>query len=109
MSSRAELHAARRRGLIARSELLRQDLRSDAAGLAVKLRFADRIVAVGRSGIFKLVLGGAAALLLSGRAGALGRVGGLVRLASRLAMLYPVLRRAVSLVSSRPKDASPQP
>ena len=103
MSSRAELHAARRRGLIARSELLRQDLRSDAAGLAVRLRFADRIVAVGRSGLFKVVLGGAAAFLLSGRAGSL------LRLASRLAMLYPVLRRAVRLVSSLSKGASPQP
>lgn len=103
MSSRAELHAARRRGLIARSELLRQDLRSDAAGLAVRLRFADRIVAVGRSGIFKLVLGGATALLLSRRAGSL------LSLASRLAMLYPVLRRAVRLVSSLSKGASPQP
>lgn len=105
MSSRAELHAARRRGLIARSERLRQGLRSDAAGLAVRLRFADRIVAVGRSGIFKVVLGGAAALLLSGRAGSV------LSLASRIAMLYPVLRRAVRLVSSLPKDthASPQP
>ena len=103
MSSRAELHAARRRGLIARSELLRQDLRSDAAGLAVKFRFADRIVAVGRSGIFKVVLGGAATLLFSGRARSL------LGLASRIAMLYPVLRRAVRLLSSLPKDASPQP
>ncbi|HMD72752.1 MAG TPA: hypothetical protein VKG05_02705 [Steroidobacteraceae bacterium] len=103
MSSRAELHAARRRGLVARSERLRQGLRSDAAGLAVRLRFADRIVAVGRSGIFKVVLGGAAALLLSGRAGSV------LSLASRIAMLYPVLRRAVRLVSSLPKDASPQP
>jgi hypothetical protein len=103
MSSRAELHAARRRSLIARSEQLRRDFGSDAAGLAVRFRFADQIVAAGRSGIFKVVLGGAAALLLSGRAGRL------LSLASRLAMLYPLLRKAVRLVSSLPKDSSPPP
>ncbi len=99
MSSRAELHAARRRSLIERSERLRRDFGADAAVLAVRFRFADQIVAAGRSGIFKVVLGGAAALLLSGRGGRL------LSLASRLAMLYPLLRRAVRLVSSLPKDS----
>ncbi len=100
MSSRAEQQAARRRSLIARSERLRQGLGADAAGLAGRFRFADQIVAAGRSGIFKVLLGGAAALLLSGRAGRL------LGLASRIAMLYPLVRRALLLVSSAPKLVS---
>jgi len=98
MSSRAELHAARRRSLIERSERLREGLEFDAAGLAGRFRFADQLVAAGRSGIFKVVLGGAAALLLSGRARSL------LGLASRLAMLYPLLRRAARLFSGTAKD-----
>jgi hypothetical protein len=99
MSSRAEVHAARRMRLIARSERLREEFGAGAAALAVRLRFADQIAAAGRSGIFKVLLAGAAALLLSGRAGRI------IGAASRIAMLYPLLRRAVrvfTLVSQRP-------
>jgi len=103
MSSRIEAYAARRSRLIARSDRLRHSVQADAAVLAGRFRFADQVVAVSRSGIFKLVLGGAAALLLTGRAGRL------VGLVSRAAMLYPLLRRALRLVSGPPKDASPQP
>jgi hypothetical protein len=103
MSSRIELHAARRSRLIARSERLRHSVQADAAGLAGRFRFADQIVAVSRTGVFKLVLGGAVALLLTRRGGRL------VGLVSRAAMLYPLLRRALRLVAGPPKDASPQP
>ncbi|MGA2777820.1 MAG: hypothetical protein ABSF94_09685 [Steroidobacteraceae bacterium] len=106
MSSRAELHAARRMRLVARSERLREAFGADAAAVAVRLKFADKIAAAGRSGIFKVVLAGAAALLLSGRAGRI------IGLASRLAMLYPLLRRAVGVFKSDASEApriSPRP
>ncbi len=106
MSSRIEAYAARRSRLIARSERLRHSVQADAAGLAGRLRFADQVVAVSRSGIFKLVLGGAAALVAHGRAGRSGRP----RFARRDA-LSAVAARAAPRVerSGPPGDVSPQP
>jgi len=88
MSGRAELLASRRQRLLVRSEALRQELGADASALALRFRFADKIVAVGRSGLFRMLFVGGAALLL------FGRTRRILRVVSRLAVWYPLLRRA---------------
>ena len=88
MSGRAELLASRRQRLLVRSEALRQELGADASALALRFRFADKIVAVGRSGLFRMLFAGGAALLL------FGRTRRILRVVSRLAVWYPLLRRA---------------
>lgn len=88
MSVRAELLASRRQSLLVRSDQLRREIGADASVLALRFRFADKIVAVGRSGLFRMLLTGGAALLL------FGRTRRILKVLSRLAVWYPLLRRA---------------
>jgi hypothetical protein len=88
MSVRAELLASRRQSLLVRSEALRREIGADASALAMRFRFADKIVAVGRSGLFKMLFAGGASLLL------FGRTRRILSVLSRLAVWYPLLRRA---------------
>lgn len=67
MNARLDELEARRRALGARSASLRDTLVVDAAGLRARLRSADRLVAVARSGRTRAVLLGTAALVVLGR------------------------------------------
>lgn len=67
MNARLDELEARRHALGARSASLRDALVVDAAGLRARLRSADRLVAVARSGRTRAVLLGAAALVVIGR------------------------------------------
>lgn len=84
--TRAQFLAARRDRLLARSSRLRLDIHDDAAALARRFDFADRVVAVGRSPWFGLLAMAGAALLLFKRPRLLTRG------ALRLLALYPALR-----------------
>lgn len=86
MTRRAELLAARRELLLARSAYQRASLRYDAATIGHRLRFVDTAARFARSGSGRLLLvGGAAMLLLTGP----DRV---VRVASRLVAVWPMVR-----------------
>jgi hypothetical protein len=77
--------AARREVLCARSDRLRSELAADAGALGVRFRTADRLVAVARSDSGRLLLAGAAVLLL------FGRPRRLLRLAVKALALWPVI------------------
>ncbi len=97
MTLRADLLAARREQLLVRSERLRLELASDAAELSTHFGLVDRLAAVGRSGIVRMLLGAGATLLLFGRT---RRIIGIV---SRLLVVYPLVRRVWRLFSPRPE------
>ncbi len=86
MTTRGQFLAARRERLLARSSRLRLDIQDDAAALARRFDFADRVVAVARSPWFGLLATAGAALLLFKRPRLL------TRSALRLLALYPALR-----------------
>ena len=67
MRHRRAALAARRAELIEESARLRAELAADAGALGMRLRIADRVVAVARSDNGRLILIGLAALLLFGR------------------------------------------
>jgi hypothetical protein len=96
LSLRADLLAARREQLLVQSERLRLALAADAAELSTHFGLVDRIAAVGRSGIVRMLLSAGATLLLFGRT---RRVLGIV---SRLLVVYPLLRRVWRLFNPRP-------
>ena len=86
MTRRAEILAARRDLLLARSAYLRADLQYEATGIGRSLRLVDRAVAFGRSGTGRaLIVGGAVLLVLSGPRRVL-------KIAGRLMGLWPVVR-----------------
>lgn len=86
MTRRAELLAARRDLLLARSAYQRASLQYDAATIGHRLRFVDAATRFARSGPGRLLLvGGVAMLLLTGP----GRA---VRVASRLVAVWPIVR-----------------
>jgi hypothetical protein len=86
VNRRAEILAARRDLLLARSAYLRADLQYEATGIGRRLRLVDRVVAFGRSGPGRaLIVGGAALLVLSGPRRVL-------RIAGRLMAFWPVVR-----------------
>ena len=89
MSGRARRLSARRAALLVRSDILRAALVDDARALAGRFRLADQVVAVGRSGITQVAFVAGALWLV------LGRPGQLLRVASRLVMLWPLLRPLV--------------
>jgi hypothetical protein len=93
---RADLLSARREELLARSERLRQDLKFEASDLTARLGLIERIAAVGRSGIVRMLLSAGATFLLFGRT---RRVLGVV---SRLLVVYPLVRRVWRLINRRP-------
>ena len=86
MSARSLVLAARRERLRARSAELRAELTVEGAALALRFRLADRVLAVARSGPVRALLVGGAALLL------FGRPRWLLRTASQLLMLWPLLK-----------------
>jgi hypothetical protein len=89
LSARARLLAARRVALLARSDALRAVLVDEATALARRFGLADQLVAIGRSGFTQLaVVAGAMWLVLA-------RPGRVLRLASRVVMLWPLLRPLV--------------
>jgi hypothetical protein len=89
LSARGRRLATRRAALLARSDSLRAALVDDAAALTGRFRLADQVVAVGRSGLAQVVFIAGALWLV------LGRPGQLLRVASRLVMLWPLLRPLV--------------
>jgi hypothetical protein len=90
VSARANELAARRLALGARSARLRLELGDEAAALAQRFRFADRVAALARSGGVQALAIGAATLLL------FGRPRRLIRTAGRLLLLWPLLRPLVA-------------
>lgn len=86
MSARRDALAERREHLLRRSATLREELRVDGRALALRFRLADRVLAVARSGPLRALLIGAAALAL------FGKPRRLFKTASRLLMLWPLLR-----------------
>jgi hypothetical protein len=96
MSSRAELLADRRRALLERSARLRADIGADAAALETRFAVLDRLVVVSRSGWARTLLTGVTALLM------VTRTRRLIGLASRLLVLYPLIRRGMRLFNRQP-------
>jgi hypothetical protein len=76
----------RRERLVEKSARLRFELGSEASALSARFTFADRITALARSGVVRALAIAAAALLLFGRPKAL------FRSATRLLVLWPLLR-----------------
>jgi hypothetical protein len=92
VTRRAEILAARRDLLLARSAYLRADLQYEATGIGRRLRLVDRAVAFGQSGSGRaLIVGGAVLLALSGP----GRI---LKVAGRLIAVWPLVRPLLSLV-----------
>lgn len=86
MSRRADLLAARRDLLLARSAYLRADLQCEAAAVGQRLRFVDRATAFARSRPGRLVLvGGVVLVLLTGPRR-------LLAVAGRLVTVWPLVR-----------------
>ncbi len=96
MTLRADLLAARREQLLARSGRLRAELGGEATELAARFGFVERIAAAGQSGIVRLLLSVGGTLLLFSRT---RRVLGIV---SRLLVLYPLVQRVLGLFNRRP-------
>jgi hypothetical protein len=96
MRSRAELLAERRAALLERSAGLRAEIGAAAAALATRFAVLDRIVVVSRSGWARTLLTGVTALLL------VSRTRRLLGLASRLLVLYPLIRRVLRLFNRQP-------
>jgi hypothetical protein len=89
LSTRARRLAARRADLLVRSDSLRAVLVDEAAALAGRFGLADQLIAVGRSGFTQVaVVAGVLWVVL-------GRPGRVLRLASRVVMLWPLLRPLV--------------
>lgn len=86
MTSRAAQLAARREELVARSEFLRAELAREAGAVTGRLHVVDATTAFFRSGGGRILLFGSAALLL------LGGAGRGLKLASRIAIAWPMLR-----------------
>ena len=86
MSARSRVLAARRERLRERSAELRVELTREGAALALRFSLAERVFAMARSGAVRALLVGGAALLL------FGRPRRLLRTASRLLMLWPILK-----------------
>lgn len=85
MTHRAEMLAARRELLLARSAYQRASLQYDGATIGRRLRFVDTATTFARSNSGRLLLvGGVAILLLTGPAR-------LARVASRLLAVWPVV------------------
>jgi hypothetical protein len=80
----------RRADLIARSARLRVEFLRDAAVIAARLSFVDRLRAIQRSGLLRLGLGAVAALL------AFKQPRRLMRIAARIAPLYPWIKPLVA-------------
>ena len=94
MTRRAEVLAARRDLLVARSNYLRADLQCEATAVGQSLRLVDRAVAFGQSAPGRALLaGGAVLLVLSGPRRVL-------RIAGRLLTFWPLLRPLVAAVRS---------
>jgi hypothetical protein len=85
MSDHRRKLAARREFLRARSARLRDELAEDAGALGVRFALADRIVAVARSDSGRLLLVGAAVLML------FGKPRRLLRLGVKLLALWPIV------------------
>ncbi len=86
MIARTRRLEARRAALLVRSNGLRAELVDEAAALSGRFGLADQLVAIGRSGFTQVaVVAGALWLVL-------GRPGRVLRLASRVVMLWPLLR-----------------
>jgi hypothetical protein len=99
VTRRAEILAARRDLLLARSAYLRADLQYEATGIGRRLRLVDRTVAFAQSGPGRaLVFGGALLLVLAGP----GRI---LKAASRLMAVWPLVRPLLSAL--KPPAASP--
>lgn len=97
MTRRAEVLAARRDLLVARSNYLRSDLQCEAIAVGQGARLVDRAIAFGQSGTGRaLVVGGAVLLVVTGP----GRV---FRIVGRLVALWPLLRPMLSALRS-PSD-----
>ena len=93
MSTHVERLAVRRAALLARSAQLRDRLAFDASELHAALSPLERGVAIGRSAARRpLLLLGALALLL------VLRPGRLLRLGTRIAVVYPLARRLLPQV-----------
>lgn len=86
MSARTAELARQRERLLDKSHRLRLELGAEASALAVRFGVADRIAALARSGVVRTAAIAAAALLLFGRPKAMFRI------ATRLLMLWPLLR-----------------
>jgi len=86
MTARARALALRRERLIERGDRLRAELESEGRDLALRLRVADRVVGIVRSGpVRALAIAGAAlAILWYPRR--------LVRIAGRALVLWPLVR-----------------
>lgn len=85
MTRRAELLAARRELLLARSAFQRASLRYDAAVIGNRVRLVDTVTSFARSGPGRTALiGGAIVLLMVGPLR-------LVRVASRLVAAWPIV------------------
>jgi hypothetical protein len=93
---RADLLAERREQLLAQSARLRHELGSEAAELTGRFGLVERIAALGRSPLVRMALSAGATLLF------FGRTRRLVGVASRLLVLYPLIRRVAGLFNRRP-------
>jgi hypothetical protein len=96
MKAHADTLAERRTVLLARSARLRAEIGADAAALETRFAVVDRVFIAGRSGWVRTLLTGAVALLM------VTRTRRLISLASRLLVLYPLIRRGLALFSRRP-------
>jgi hypothetical protein len=89
----------RRAALIARSMRLRREFTRDAAYVSARLSVVDRLRALGRSGIVRVLIGAGAMLL------AFKQPRRLVGLAARIAPFYPWIKPLVArLWRSRAAD-----
>jgi hypothetical protein len=93
--TRAQLLAARREVLLARSAVLRAELSSQSEAASGSFRFLDRGVAFARSGKVQPLLALAVALVVVLRPGTAWRV------ATRSAVLLPVARRVLPALLKR--------
>ena len=98
MTRRAEVLAARRNLLVARSAYLRADLQCESIAVGQRMRLIDRAIAFGQSGAGRaLLVGGAVFLVVTGP----GRV---FRIVGRLVTFWPLVRPLVSALKTPPSD-----
>ena len=94
MTRRAEVLAARRDLLVARSAYLRADLQCESIAVGQSLRLVDRAVAFGQSAPGRALLaGGAVLLVLSGPRRVL-------RIVGRVLTFWPLVRPLVAALRS---------